>query len=294
MPRRRRSSYYDYDDDYGYYPPSRPIEVEGGIKAKTQRGTFGSSWWAKRWIEVLETFGWGNRLTRGRNYARKGQVVSINIGVGSVQAQVQGTRPTPYKVNMQVATLTDAQWEQVIDAMAQQAIFAAKLLAGEMPQDIEAAFEHVGVPLFPQKRRDIATSCSCPDSANPCKHIAAVYYLMGEQFDEDPFMMFQMRGRSREQIIEALRSRRVAASEEQQTDPFIIPAEPVPALTESIETFYHAGSGIESIQVQIAPPRVSGAILQQLGEAPARTTSNFQSLYASITAHALDRVYGEE
>ncbi|HZG69700.1 MAG TPA: SWIM zinc finger family protein, partial [Herpetosiphonaceae bacterium] len=216
-----------WDDEW--YEPSRPRPAKDGIKAKNVRGAFGTSWWAKRWIAVLETFGWGSRLTRGRSYARQGQVLNIDLQVGRVNARVQGSRATPYRVKIEIPPLGDAQWERAIDSMAEQAIFAAKLLAGEMPQNIEDAFTAAGVPLFPRSARDIITACSCPDPANPCKHIAAVYYLLGERFDEDPFLIFHLRGRTREQIVDALRARRASATGD-ASDQQVAPVEAVPGL----------------------------------------------------------------
>lgn len=301
----KRSRYYDddgygYDDDfdhpYGYsgwdYAPA--IQPADGIKAKSQRGAFASSWWAKRWIAALEQFGWGNRLTRGRNYARKGQVVSIDIKAGFVVAKVQGSRPSPYNVRIGIAPFTDAQWEQAVETMASQAIYSAQLLAGEMPQDIEGLFEHTGFPLFPVSESDIDTRCSCPDYANPCKHIAAVYYLLGEQFDEDPFLIFQLRGRTREQIMSTLQARRADATDAMGDEEQVV-AEPVPSLDDSdiLAHFYEAGADISSLHVHIAAPDVSVPMLRRLGKPPADTNTPLQSIYQSMTAYALDRVFGE-
>ncbi len=282
---------YPYFDDE-WYEHSQPRPVADGIKAKSARGAFGASWWARRWIAVLETFGWSSRLQRGRSYARRGQVVSIDIQTGKVQANVQGSRATPYKVRIEIRPLTDAQWERAIVGMAHQAIFAAKLLAGEMPQNIEEAFEAAGVPLFPQSTRDIATDCSCPDWANPCKHIAAVYYLLGERFDEDPFLLFQLRGRTREQIVEALRSRRAAAVDLPGAE--VTPSEPVPALADQLDTFYGTGPEVHNIAVQIAAPDVEASILRRLGTAPAGVDPDLRAIYRAMTAHALDKVFGTE
>src|SRR6266498_990205 len=139
------------DEDYGgwggWYKPSRPIRTDKGIKARSQRGAFGESWWGKRWIVALERMGWGSRLTRGKSYARQGQVLSIDFAGPKIRAKVQGSQRTPYSVAIELRALSDTQWAQVIDALSQQAIFAAKLLAGEMPEDIETAFDAVGVPL---------------------------------------------------------------------------------------------------------------------------------------------------
>lgn len=183
-----------YWDGYGYYEPTKPIEVKGGIKAKSKRGSFVQSWWAKRWIKTLESFNLGARLTRGKSYARKGQVTSIKIEAGLVRAKVQGSNPKPYSVTIKVRTLTGSEWELLAERLALKPIFAAKLLAGEMPEDIDSAFKEIGLSLFPKKLDDLETDCSCPDWSNPCKHIAAVYYLLGEEFDRDPFLIFKLRG----------------------------------------------------------------------------------------------------
>ena len=196
---------------WDWYPKPKPRRPAAGIKARTGRGQqFGHTWWASRWIAALERLVDPGRLTRGRSYARSGQVLNLDIKPGRVDSRVQGSRPSPYKVHIQIAPLSDKEWNKVIEAMAAQAVFAAKLLAGEMPQNIEDAFAYAKVSLFPAKRDDLITDCSCTDWANQCKHIAAVYYLLGEQFDDDPFLIFKLRGRDKEQIIAALRTRRTA------------------------------------------------------------------------------------
>lgn len=183
-----------YWDGYGNYEPTKPIEVKGGIKAKSKRGSFARSWWAKRWIKTLESFNIGARLSRGKSYARRGQVTSIKIETGLVRAKVQGSDTRPYSVTIKVRTLTGSEWDLLAEKLALKPIFAAKLLAGEMPEDIDSAFEEIGLSLFPETLDDLETDCSCPDWSNPCKHIAAVYYLLGEEFDRDPFLIFKLRG----------------------------------------------------------------------------------------------------
>lgn len=293
----RGSGYYDDWRDK-YYPPSRPLPADG-IKAK---GTFGSSWWAKRWIGALESLGIGSRLTRGRSYARKGQVLDIELKPGQVKAKVQGSQPRPYRVKIELPPLSDEQWERAIDAMAEQAIFAAKLLAGEMPQNIEEAFNHAGVPLFPQSSRDLAADCSCPDWENPCKHIAAVYYLLGERFDEDPFLIFQLRGRSSEQIVEALRASRVAAAastggegegEAHDTPSQTEPVEVVAQLADLLDSYYEAGPELETISAHITPPEVEAALLKRLGTPPANTEADLRALYGAMSRRVQDKVFGE-
>jgi uncharacterized Zn finger protein len=197
----RRRGFGSYYDDFHFPPPSVPREVKGGIKARSKRGAFGESWWARRWVQVLESFHLGARLTRGRTYARKGQVTDIQIEEGRVTAQVQGSRPRPYSVSIEVEILTTAQWKKVAGRLGKEALYAAKLLAGEIPQDIEVVFAEAGITLFPARGRDLTTECSCPDWSNPCKHIAAVYYLLGEEFHRDPFLIFRLRGMTREGLV---------------------------------------------------------------------------------------------
>ena len=129
---------FSYRGSWGWYKRSTPRKVEGGIKARSGRGAFGETWWATRWVNLLDSFGWSNRLQRGRSYARGGQVLDIAVKSGVVSAKVQGSRPSPYNVRIELALLTNAQWDEAIEAIGAQALFAAKLLAGEMPRDIEA------------------------------------------------------------------------------------------------------------------------------------------------------------
>ena len=121
---------------------------------------------------------------------------------GAVSAKVQGSRAQPYKVDIAVETLESADLESLSEALARRPVFVAKLLAGEMPASIEDVFWDVGISLFPETADDLETDCSCPDWSNPCKHIAAVYLLLGEEFDRDPFLMFKLWGVDRERLLE--------------------------------------------------------------------------------------------
>jgi uncharacterized Zn finger protein len=191
--------------DGRFPPPSRPRKAVGGIKARSKRGSIGEQWWSRRFIDVLESLGMQGRLARGRNYARAGQVLSLEIGTGHVTAQVQGSRVKPYKVMLTVDPLTKPQWHAVQEALAARAVFRARLLAGEMPAEIEEIFGTCGTPLFPGSARELSMTCSCPDWEVPCKHVAAVCYVLAETFDDDPFEMLAWRGKGRDQLLSALR-----------------------------------------------------------------------------------------
>jgi uncharacterized Zn finger protein len=192
------------------YPSSGPIAVEGGIKAKSKRGAIGEQWWSRRFIAVLESWGMSGRLQRGRSYARRGQVIEFALESGVVAAYVQGSRQEPYLVTIKVRPLTAAQWRSVESRLAAQALFRARLLAGEMPQDIEQVFADCGTPLFPRSARDLTMNCSCPDWEVPCKHLAAVCYVLAEAFDADPFAMLTWRGKARDDLLAALRGKAAA------------------------------------------------------------------------------------
>ncbi len=258
--------------DWGrHYQPSRPRPVKNGLKTRSQRGRIGETWWSERWIAFLESLDMGARLGRGRAYARRGQVMDMDVKPGLVTARVQGSRAQPYQVTIQLSPLSPQQWEKVVDVLASQALFAAKLLAGEMPQDIERAFQEARVPLFPSADKDLNSDCSCPDWANPCKHVAAVYYLLAESFDRDPFLIFLLRGQEKEGLLASLRQRRSAGASEsaptsqEQEAP---PASDVPALEECLERFWAMGPEMASFRVTIAPPEVPLAVLKRLGPPP--------------------------
>lgn len=190
------------------YPPSRPRQVDGGLKARSSRGAIGSSWWSRRFVDVLESLAMGSRLTRGRAYARKGQVVSLDVAPGEVRASVQGSRRRPYQVTIGLKPFSELVWAKAEIALSEKALPSAKLLAGEVPAELEAIFADAGAPLFPRSARDLEQNCSCPDWEVPCKHLAATLYLLAEAFDADPFLLLRWRGRDREPLLERLRELR--------------------------------------------------------------------------------------
>jgi uncharacterized Zn finger protein len=250
-------------DRFERFAPSVPREAKGGIRAQSKRGSFGETWWAKRWMQVLESFQLGGRLQRGRSYARRGQVLSVDVEKGLVAAQVQGSRPQPYKVTMQVKALSDAEWKQVAKSVSAQAIFAAKLLAGELPAEIEELFEVAGVSLFPARVSDLKTDCSCPDWSNPCKHIAAVYCLLAEEFDRDPFLILKMRGMNRDEfrdILTELGGGTAAVTLEEA-----LPAEPLRA---DPAQFWNRKSIRDAQQHDGPAPKLAAALVKRLGHFP--------------------------
>ncbi|MPY81065.1 MAG: hypothetical protein GEV04_22070 [Actinophytocola sp.] len=208
MSRRRRGTPPNTRGYSAFPPPSKPRAVEGGLKARSKRGAIAQTWWSERFISVLEDIGVGTRLQRGRNYARKGQVLSLDVDAGSITAQVQGSRARPYRVRVGVTAFGKAEWAKLERELAGNAWYLAKLLAGEMPDDIEDVFTGLGLSLFPASAGELSMDCSCPDWEVPCKHLAATFYLLAESFDEDPFRILAWRGRDREDLLGNLHAAR--------------------------------------------------------------------------------------
>lgn len=189
---------------YARFPKKPP--PEHGIKMKRA----GTTWWGQRWIEALQEVLRGDsaRLARGRTYARAGRTHDLVVKGGKVTAKVTGSRPTPYTISIELAQLGDAAWSRAIARVAEKAQFSAELLSGQMPKEIDEVFRAAGTSLFPKQRADLVTSCSCPDWGDPCKHVAATHYVLGEALDRDPFLLFELRGRTKDQVLDALRAAR--------------------------------------------------------------------------------------
>ena len=269
--------YYDYQY-------TGPREAKGGIRAQSKRGDFGASWWARRWVQALEGFSIGSRLSRGRSYARRGQVVAIDVGPGEVTASVQGSRKRPYRVSIAVATLPESDLHRLQAALAERPVFAASLLAGRMPDNVEDAFADVGLSLFPSRMRDLETDCSCPDFANPCKHIAAVYLLLGEEFDRDPFLIFRMRGIERDELLGPDLRRSAEASA------LMAPTLPPETLPVNPDAFWGQPEWNDNYDDLIGPARVpdeAAALPRQLGRFPFwQGNEEFQTALEDVYARA--------
>ncbi len=255
------------------YVPPTPLPAQGGIAARSRDGAIGESWWSERFIELLESFGLGSRLERGRAYARAGQVTELDVEPGIVLAKVQGSRYTPYRVRIRAKVFSEYQWRRAEKAIAARALTLAKLLAGEMPHEIEEVLAACKLTLLPGSYDELRATCTCPDVANPCKHLAAVYYILAERFDEDPFALFTWRGMTREDLLEQLRSRRARATGKRASlgaanTADAAAAEEPPALSTLLDRFWSAGPELADLHVSPLAAEAPDALLQQLGAPP--------------------------
>ncbi len=173
---------------------------------------FSRTWWGKRFIDALEDFTDEARLGRGRSYARGGKILNYQMDKGKITATVRGSinpyfgvyKEPRYETFIEVSPIPHAKWPKVIKHIASKAGFVAKLLMNEIPDNIETVFSDLSLHLLPHSDKDLTTECSCPDWANPCKHIAGVYYLVASELDHDPFLLFELRGLSKEEIQKEL------------------------------------------------------------------------------------------
>jgi uncharacterized Zn finger protein len=235
--------------------------VDEGIRARTRRGSIGAQWWSRRFIDLVESFADAGRLQRGRAYARKGNVFDLRVEAYEVTAKVRGSAPEPYEVALGIEAIDEDGWRAVEAELASRALFRARLLAGEMPPEIEWVFAELGLALFPDSASDLHLMCDCPDWGDPCKHAAAVLYLLAEAFDDDPFLILQWNGRRRDQLLGALRR-----ATETEPDPLEMREEPLTAAG-----FWTPPSGLARLRERPpAPPVPPGFVLQVAAPPPVR------------------------
>ena len=278
------------------FEAARPLPAADGLAARSGDGESGGTWWSQRFIEVLESFGVGSRLERGRSYALGGQVTELEVEPGIVLAKVQGTRYTPYRVRIRARLLSEHQWRRAERALAAQALPLAQLLAGQMPRDVEQVLEACKLTLFPDAYADLKASCTCPDAENPCKHIAAVYYLLAERFDADPLAIFTWRGRPAEELLSGLRARRSRASRQTRM-PAAIPAEAV--ATPASASFWFVGPELADLRISPLAGEAPDTLLRQHGPAPVATgesnvTEVLAEMYVQLAEAAERRALAEQ
>jgi uncharacterized Zn finger protein len=281
-------------------------------------------WWVDRWLELLDSYRFKKRLERARNYAREGNVLSLQFMETKLAALVQGTDVDPYRVTLGLDPFSDEDWHYVVATLAEKAIYAAQLLSGAMPPSIDQVFVQNGLNLFPFTLGEVQSQCSCPDQVNPCKHIGAVYYQLADQFQEDPFVIFRLRGRSRRQLLEQLSHYRRLTPEQLQTyDPTsfsssvvdISESAPAPEAENiddktqkqtkaeqqaAIQSFWECQGDFSTNLVVMPPPEQGLQILERLGDIPLNyeTAKEIRQalaqVYTAVAPAAIAQVMGTE
>jgi uncharacterized Zn finger protein len=265
--------------DYGWYKPTSPKKVDNGIKAQNKRGAFARQWWGKEWISRLERFNDSARLARGRSYARKGQVTGLDVASKGVSAKVQGSRVRPYNVAIRLTPYSKEDWLSLVGVLSENPMLVMSMLGGEMPEEIDKLCSKVGLSLFPGSFRDIEASCSCPDYASPCKHLAAVFYLLAEAFDRDPFLLFTLRGIEKDVLFSALGGNSSTA-QLKQTGKKMKVVEPLPV---DPDVFWSSPDETILPSLHHQPVIASAILVRRLGPVPFwRSERNFPAEMESI------------
>jgi uncharacterized Zn finger protein len=255
--------------------PAKPRRVRGGYKLSAGFNAADGvpiAWTTQRWVRVIEQAAQGPKLVEGLEYGKLGQTKRLEIVPGAVKASVQGRQYRAYDTTLKLTTFTAEQWDQVVGLMADQAMYAAKLLAGELPANIEEIFARVGVRLFPLEVADVQTSCTCGTVEPWCKHACCVAALVADQLASKPFLMFELRGISPQDLMEHVRQRRSMTAAGASAVPIYTPhaegEHQFKPLEECIETFWDAEPDAEPIDLPMEPPGVSHPLLRRLGPSP--------------------------
>ncbi len=274
--------------------PLKPRRVRGGLKISTaeQASLWSDSWAAQRWVRIIEQAAPGKRSVEGLEYASLGQTKSLNVEPGAVVALIQGRAERAYQTRLTIATHSPDQWEKVVGVMTDQAVYAAKLLAGDLPTNIEEVFVPLGLKLFPTDASEVGVSCTCADfqaeervghakaaageTAAPaawCKHAACAAYILAQRLSSDPFLMFKFRGLDGQELLERLRHSRAIANSS-KTNPSVyagrVPgvSDTGPVVFEATRDFWELPPDVENLEAPIEPPPVSHPLLRRLGPSP--------------------------
>lgn len=258
--------YGQYHQNHKKTPPKNRAKGTPVISLTGNPPASKTAWWSQKFIEVLESFKMGSRLARGKAYAQESKVLKLSISAGIVTATVQGSRKAHYKVSIKLDPLNDNSWRQVMQNLTKKSIYAVEMLQDKMPMDIAEVFEEAGAGLFPKRLEDLESSCDCPDWSNPCKHIAATYYILAGHFDLDPFLIFVWRGRLKTQILESLREHWKQGKPKSET----LSSVPIRKITTAEHDTYWHGEADPGAPATLDPfsKAVPDSGIKKLGEAP--------------------------
>jgi uncharacterized Zn finger protein len=252
-----------------------------------KKAEFGRSWWSQRFVSAIEKFTDSGRLSRGRSYARGNKVKSFEIHDGGVTAAVRGSvnpyfgvyHEPLYAITIEFTPISEPQWNAAITLIAAKSGFLSKLMLNEIPENIEEPFATLGIHLLPQTRQELKTDCSCPDYSNPCKHIAGVYYLLGAELDRDPYLLFELRGMSRERFQAALAATPLGKALAAELNGATIVPQPletyyprpamIPLGKVDLRTFWLGHKRLPKDLALPVPSVVSGVLVKKQGDFPA-------------------------
>jgi uncharacterized Zn finger protein len=271
-------------------PLLRPRKVRGGVKLPAGDVAGPTAWAAQRWLRMLEQASEGAALVEGLDYARQGQTKRMGISAGRIEGSVQGRGDRPYSTTLSLGVIASDAWERVVIVMAEGSLYAAKLLAGELPPNIEDVFMPLGLKLFPAEPSEVVATCTCGqlEPGKPwCKHAVCLGYLVGHRLASEPFLMFAVRGLEGHELLERIRQRRSIAGAVSGIAPVYtqrvpgvsdLPSKP---LEECLDQFWESGPSLAELDLPLAPPAVTHPLLRRLGPSPFQAQFPLVGLLAS-------------
>lgn len=250
----------------------KPRKVRGGIKLAMRVAPEDLPWIASTWLASILQSCDSALVEQGAEYAQLGQTRSIDAEPGSIKAVVQGRMPRGYRASITLPTIPHDNWEPLLRTMADQAVYAANLLSGEVPDNITDLFEQHELALFPEPSQ-IKPLCTCPDHPEGtwCKHAACAALITADLLRRDPLLIFTLRGLPAKDLLERLRAARAFSN---QSIKHVRQGGPVeldntaPDLTECTSTFFDAGPGLDLLETPLNRPEVSHPLLRRLGPSP--------------------------
>lgn len=254
-----------------------PRRVRGGHRMpSTERAS--ESWAGQRWLRLIESGVEPAIQAEALEYASLGQTRTIGFEPGKIVAAVQGRAPKAYQVEIEIEPFSPEMWDMILTAMGDQAKYAAKLLAGELPANIEELFAPLGVHLYPSELSELKASCNCDEAKESpgtwCKHAACVGLLTADRLAENPWLIFTLRGLDKDELLERLRQSRLLPAAPDGSAPVYSPhvgavdALAVPPLEDSLEQFWDIRGTLEHLHLTPEKPQVSHPLLRRLGQSP--------------------------
>jgi len=265
--------------------PDTPRRVRHGIKFRRKEGLQGLPWFAQAFVSAIESrAGLGARVM-GMEYALSGQAASFSLDSGVVEALVQGRAPRPYAVKLTLPHLSQEQWVEVVQAMVREALFSARLLVGEVPEEIEEPFAACHTTLLPVSPDELEVECNCGETL-PCKHAVAVSYLLAERLEVDPLALFALRGLHGPLLLERLQEARTVhttgVSHSHQSPQLPAHKAQLPPLEACMDDFWRPGRKLAEFEQLAAHTHVPHALLRRLGASPLGGKFPLVGLLASV------------
>ena len=265
--------------------PEGPRRVRHGIKFRRKEGLQGLPWFAKAFVDSIESRAALGARVMGMEYALSGQAASFSLDAGTVDALVQGRAPRPYAVKLSLPHLSREKWVEVVQTMAREALFAAKLLVGEMPEGIEEPFTECGAHLLPKAANELKVECTCGEKL-PCKHAVAVSCLLAERLEVDPLALFALRGLAGTTLLERLQEARTVqttgVTQSHQSPQLPSQKAQLPPLEACLDDFWRPGRKLVDFERLPAQEHVPHALLRRLGASPLGGKFPLVGLLASV------------